>query len=156
MACKSKASFSTIDIKASKFPLLSTGNKAEIQVKPSYGLNSDTIEEMLQASHDNAKEDRDTRALKEAQIEAQQIIDAIHSAIEADGSLLEQGERIEIESAIHNLETSMAEDKAPKIHELAENLNKLSGNFAARRMDLHIRSLQGESIDAVESTGEKP
>lgn len=130
---------------------LSTGSKAEIQVKPSYGLNADTIEQMLQASHEHASEDRDIRALREAQIEAQQIIDAIKAAIEADGELLEATERNAIESAMGELKSAMESEPAPKIHELADNLNKLSGNFAARRMDLHIQSLQGESIETVET-----
>ncbi len=131
-----------------------TGSKAEIQVKPSYGLSADTIEEMLQSSHDNAIEDRDLRALRESQIEAQQIIDAIHSAIEADGELLKEKEREEIANAIDSLETAISSESTQKIHARVDELNQLSGNFAARRMDLHIRSLKGESIDTVETASE--
>ena len=132
----------------------STGSKAEIQVKPSFGLSADTIEEMLQSSHDNAIEDRDLRALRESQIEAQQIIDAIDSAIEADGNLLQAKEREEIAKAIDSLKAAISNENAQKIHERVDELNRISGNFAARRMDLHIRSLKGESIDTVEAASE--
>ncbi|MCG8415733.1 MAG: Fe-S protein assembly chaperone HscA [Pseudomonadales bacterium] len=132
---------------------LSTGSKSEIQIKPSYGLDADTIEQMLQASHEHASEDRDIRALREAQIEAQQIIDAIYAAIDADGELLEESEKASIEAAIAELRGAMQESKPIRIQELSEELNRLSGDFAARRMDLHIRSLQGESIDSVEPIG---
>jgi hypothetical protein len=38
-----------------------------------------------------------------------------------------------------------------QIHELTEELNRLSSQFASRRMDLHIgEALRGESIDEVE------
>lgn len=133
---------------------LSTGSKSEIQIKPSYGLDADTIERMLQASHEHASEDRDIRALREAQIEAQQIIDAIYAAIEVDGSLLEAAEKESIETAIADLQKAMEQSKPVRIQELSEELNRVSGDFAARRMDLHIRSLQGESIDSVEPVGE--
>ncbi len=132
---------------------LSTGSKSEIQIKPSYGLDAGTIEQMLQASHEHASEDRDIRALREAQVEAQQIIDAIYAAIDADGELLEESEKATIEAAIAELQTAMQESKPIRIQELSEELNRLSGDFAARRMDLHIRSLQGESIDSVEPIG---
>lgn len=129
---------------------LSTGKKSEIQIKPSFGLNSDAIEQMLQTSHENAEADRDARMLREARLEGQQIIDAINSALQVDGELLEQGEKREIEAAIESLRHSMETERPQLIHEQVEKLNRVSGEFAARRMDLHIRSLRGESIDAVE------
>lgn len=129
---------------------LSTGKRSEIQIKPSFGLDSNAIEEMLQASHEHATSDRDARMLREAQLEGQQIIDAINSAIQVDGELLEEGEKENIEAAIAKLKQSMDGERVNLIHEQVEYLNRVSSDFAARRMDLHIRSLRGESINAVE------
>ena len=130
---------------------LSTGTKAEIQVKPSYGLNADAIEEMLKTSHENAKADMEVRALREAQIEARQLIDAINSAKEIDGQLLEPSEVTQIDDAIANLVNLMEAGTSVQIHESTEELNRISSLFAARRMDLHIgAALKGESIDKVE------
>lgn len=132
---------------------LSTGKKSEIQVKPSYGLESSVIGEMLQASQDNAQADMEVRAIKEAQLEARQLIDAIYNAREVDGALLTEEESDRIAGVISNLETAMNEAGSNQIHALTEELNRVSGNFAARRMDLHIgEALLGESIDEVEQS----
>ncbi|NKB32255.1 MAG: Fe-S protein assembly chaperone HscA [Pseudomonadales bacterium] len=130
---------------------LSTAKTAEIQVKPSYGLDADAIEQMLQASHDNAKADMEVRALREAQIEAQQLIDAISSAKAVDGNLLSGDESLQIDAAIAQLQALFEEGTSAQIHELTEEINRVSSGFAARRMDLHIgEALKGETIDEVE------
>ena len=63
---------------------LSTQQKAEIQVKPSFGLNADVIEDILESSYENAESDMEIRSLKEAQVEAKQLGDSINSALESD------------------------------------------------------------------------
>jgi molecular chaperone HscA len=130
---------------------LSTGKLAEIQVKPSYGLDADSIEQMLSSSHENAKADMEIRALREAQIEATQLIDAIGAAQSKDGQLLDDNEAARIDEVVAQLRLLMERGSSVQIHELTEELNRLSSEFAARRMDLHIgEALRGESIDEVE------
>lgn len=130
---------------------LSSGKRAEIQVKPSYGLNADAIEQMLKSSQDNAAADMETRSLKEAQVEATQLIDAIANAREVDGELLDETEAQAISEAIAQLQAALVDAGANQVRELTEQLNRVSGEFAARRMDLHIgKALKGESIDAIE------
>lgn len=130
---------------------LSTGKMAEIQVKPSFGLDARSIEQMLQASHDHAKEDMEARAIREAQLEATQLIDALDNARAVDGNLLKDAEAAAIDEAIRVLQEAMATGSSNQIHHLTEELNRVSGEFAARRMDLHIgKALRGASIDAVE------
>ena len=130
---------------------LSTGVKAEIQVKPSYGLESSVIEDMLQDSHSNAQLDMETRSIKEAQLDARQLLDAIESALRADGDLLSEAEADKLALSIKELEAIMTSGNSVQIHEATEALNQLSSDFAAKRMDLHIsNALRGESIDEVE------
>ncbi len=130
---------------------MSTGKTAEIQVKPSYGLKSGAIEQMLESSHANAKADMKIRALKEAQIEAIQLIDAITNAIAKDGNLLSAAERQNLENSVNALGDAVSSENSQRIHEKTAQLNKLSGDFAAKRMDLHIsKALKGESIDVVD------
>lgn len=132
---------------------LSTGIKSEIQVKPSYGLNATAIEEMLKSSHDHAHSDMQYRALKEAQLEATQLIDAIRNAWNVDGNLLESDEKDAIEKVIATLISAIEGDNSNLIHSLTEDLNRISSEFANRRMDLRIgEALRGESIDEVESS----
>ena len=130
---------------------LSTGKMAEIQVKPSFGLDADSIEQMLSSSHENAKADMEIRALREAQIEATQLIDAIGAAKSKDGQLLDEQEAARIEEVIAQLQLLMQRGSSVQIHELTEKLNRLSSEFAARRMDLHLgAALRGESINEIE------
>ncbi|MBT6057589.1 MAG: Fe-S protein assembly chaperone HscA, partial [Gammaproteobacteria bacterium] len=90
------------------------------------------------------------RSVKEAQLEATQLIDAIANARSSDGEILNTEELLLIEKAVETLELAMKDSSANKIRELTEDLNRISGDFASRRMDLHIgRALKGESIDEV-------
>lgn len=128
-----------------------TGAKAEIQVKPSYGLEAAAIESMLQASQTHAREDMALRSLQEAKVDALQLIDAIAGAVVADPELLEEGEEARINAAVAALVAALDTGSSAEVSELTQALNSVSGDFAARRMDLHIgRALQGESIDKVE------
>lgn len=130
---------------------LSTGKKAEIQVKPSYGLESSVIEGMLQDSHSNAKLDMETRSIKEARLDATQLLDAIANALRADGELLSEAEADKLAESIRALESIMTDGSSIQIHAATEELNQVSSEFAAKRMDLHIaNALRGESIDQVE------
>jgi len=130
---------------------LSTGKKAEIQVKPSYGLESSIIENMLQDSHSNAQLDMETRSIKEAQLDATQLLDAIASALRVDGALLSEAEADRLAVSIRDLEATMVSGSSIEIHAATEELNQVSSDFAAKRMDLHIaNALRGESIDEVE------
>ena len=130
---------------------LSTGKKAEIQVKPSYGLKSSVIEEMLQDSQSHAKIDMEARSIKEAQLEATQLLDSIANALLVDGNLLSREEADSLAESIKALENTMTSGGSVQIHAATEELNQASSDFAAKRMDLHIaNALRGESIDAVE------
>ena len=129
---------------------VSTGTTAEIQVKPSYGLSSHAIEEMLKASQEHANEDMQARALHEARIEAEQILDALAGALQADGDLLTEDEAEIIANASRKLESAVQGQDSREIHELTEKLNAETAEFAARRMDKEIaRALRGETISSI-------
>jgi molecular chaperone HscA len=132
---------------------LSTNSKAEIQIKPSYGLNAEAIEQMLESSRDNATADMESRSIKEAQLEATQLIDALASASKADGDLLNKEEATRIDAAVARLQSALSDGSSNQIHALCEELNHVSGDFAARRMDLHIgNALRGHLIDAADNS----
>ncbi len=129
----------------------STGRRAEVQVKPSYGLDLDQIEKMLKDSHEHAGADMAARALREARLEATRLLEATAAALAADGELLETGERAAIDRAMHALRQVMAETDAALIGERAEQLNRAGEDFAARRMNMAAgAALRGESIDAID------
>ncbi|WP_199611142.1 Fe-S protein assembly chaperone HscA [Flocculibacter collagenilyticus] len=129
----------------------SSGVEASVQVKPSYGLNDEQIATMLKASMANAKEDISARMLREQQVEADRVIEALHSALLKDGKqLLTEDEFKVIQAAIVELaQLRQSEDKAA-IEKQIEQVDKLSQAFAARRMDNSIKAaLTGHSVDDI-------
>ena len=55
------------------------------------------------------------------------------------------------DDVVVELQLLVEQGTSVQIHELTEELNRLSSEFASRRMDLHIgEALRGESIDEVE------
>ncbi|NBN93395.1 MAG: Fe-S protein assembly chaperone HscA, partial [Betaproteobacteria bacterium] len=66
----------------------STGVSAQVAVKPSYGLSDDDIARMLRDSFDHARDDLDARALAEAQVDADRLLDAVRAALAADAEAL--------------------------------------------------------------------
>lgn len=130
---------------------LSTQQKAEIQVKPSFGLNADAIEDILESSYENAESDMEIRSLKEAQVEAKQLVDSINSALESDRELLGVEQLSVLNSAMTHLSALLDAGTSVEIRSATEELNRLSNEFAARRMDLHIgKALKGKIIDKMQ------
>ena len=129
----------------------STGVHAEIQVKPSYGLEDNEIATMLKASMDNAQEDMQVRMLKEQQVEAARVQENLQGALDADGlALLDASEIQVIAAGIERLnELAKGTDK-DVIKAAIEQLDKLSETFAQKRMDQSIKSaFSGQSVDRI-------
>jgi len=129
----------------------STGVQAEIQVKPSYGLEDSEIANMLKASMDNAQEDMQARMLKEQQVEAARVQENLQGALDSDGlALLDTSEIQAIKAGLTKLnELAKGTDK-DEIKAAIEKLDKLSENFAQKRMDQSIKSaFSGQSVDRI-------
>ena len=129
----------------------STGVQAEIQVKPSYGLEDSEIANMLKASMDNAQEDMQARMLKEQQVEAARVQENLQGALDSDGlALLDTSEIQAITTGLNKLnELAKGTDK-DEIKAAIERLDKLSENFAQKRMDQSIKSaFSGQSVDRI-------
>jgi len=133
----------------------SSGVEASIEVKPSYGLDDDTITQMLKDSYSHAKEDMQTRALREQQIEAERVIEALATALESDGKeLLTDAEYGQLQGGIEALRKVHNEGTDRDIAAEIERVGKLSEDFAARRMDASIKqALAGHSLDEIDTSG---
>ncbi len=117
----------------------STGVVAEIIVKPSYGLTEDEITNMLKSSFGLAEQDKQSRALREAIVDADRLIEAINAAILQDSHLLTADELTAIEAELASLKNTCASNDKDKIVSSVEALNHASENFAARRMDESVK-----------------
>ncbi|QUM75409.1 Fe-S protein assembly chaperone HscA [Moritella sp. 24] len=129
----------------------SSGVSASIQVKPSYGLSDNEVANMLKDSMTYAKEDVTARMLAEQQLEADRVMESLIVALQQDGkALLSDAEQNVIETAIQTLYQIRQGDDRDAIEKEIETVDKLTQDFAARRMDQSIRkALQGQSVDKV-------
>ena len=128
----------------------SSGAEASVAVKPSYGLQDADIERMLRDSFEHAKDDVHVRALAEARVEAQRLLQATRSALAADKALLSAQELERIEEVMRELEARLAGADHRAIKQAADALGKATDEFAARRMDEGIkRALAGKRIGSL-------
>jgi molecular chaperone HscA len=127
-----------------------TGVEASIVVKPSYGLSDDEIARMLQESFTNAAPDMVARAMAEARVEAERIVDATEGALRSDGDLLNDAERAPIEQALAAVRRLAGQDDHRALVDAVSALNAASEEFAGRRMNRGVgRALTGRSVDAL-------
>ncbi|MDS4053754.1 Fe-S protein assembly chaperone HscA [Accumulibacter sp.] len=118
---------------------LGSGVETGVVVKPSYGLSDDEIAAMLKDSLAHVKDDAQLRALQEARVEAERLIEAVRSALAADGDLLAADERSRIERGLLGLHNAAAGENRRQLVVAMDDLEAETKEFAARRMDRSIR-----------------
>lgn len=128
----------------------STGVQANIQVKPSYGLTDDQVAQMISGSMQYARQDMQQRLLREQQVEAERVLEAVSAALATDAALLNEHELATIREALRQLAEVKQQGDTAAIKAAIEHTNQLTDDFAARRMDKSIRlALQGHKVDEV-------
>lgn len=126
---------------------LSTGVQASIEVKPSYGLDSNQIKTMLESSFQLADEDKENRALAEVKVEAMQMQEMVERALQQDQNILDEPEIKKINKALDQLKKSLKNNDRNLIHEQIDQLNNATQYFAQLRMDQSIKNaLTGRDI----------
>ena len=128
----------------------STGHETRIEVKPSYGLTDDEVAAMLKDGFSHATDDAFRRALREAQVEAQRLIEAVQSALAGDADLLSSLELAHVNACMAKLQAVMMGDDRRAIDDAMDALNKGTAEFAARRMNQSVqRALAGKNVDQI-------
>jgi len=126
---------------------LSTGVQASIEVKPSYGLDSNQIKKMLESSFQLADEDKENRALAEVKVEAMQMREMVERALQQDQNILDEPEIKKINKALDQLRESLKNNDRNLIQEQIDQLNNATQYFAQLRMDQSIKNaLTGRDI----------
>ena len=129
-----------------------TGEKQVVNVKPSYGLPPEQMEQMLRDSMEHAKKDIMERLLVESRVDAGRVMFELESAMGQDGDLLSEAERKQIERQVNVLKNAVDGDDRDYIDVESQELSRLTQAFAERRMDKAIMSaLKGAHIDNVET-----
>ena len=123
--------------------------KSSIEVKPSYGLSDSEIESMLKDSMSHTEDDMESRRLREEQVEADRVLEALRAALAADGdSLLDSEERHAIESAAEALAGVRNGTDYRAIKQAIKTVEQASAGYVERRMNSSIReAMAGHSVD---------
>jgi molecular chaperone HscA len=130
----------------------SEGVRASVEVKPSYGLSDAEIEGMLRESLEHADEDVAARRLREQQVEAQRVIEALQAAMAEDADeLLSADERRPIEDALQRLVDSVGGAEPARIRAAVQELESVCERYVERRMNASVRkAMAGHKIEDFE------
>ncbi|RZU41057.1 Fe-S protein assembly chaperone HscA [Edaphobacter modestus] len=136
-----------------------SGKEAEVEVKPTYGLTDEQVEEMILSSFDNAEEDIHARQVIEAKNEAETILAAVEKGRKHEAWQQLTSDEIEKINAEENeLKASVMGGDYKLIRTAIERLDKATRRFAELMMDSAVTgALGGKTMAAAgESIGEGP
>ncbi|GFZ63978.1 chaperone protein HscA [Pseudomonas amygdali pv. eriobotryae] len=131
---------------------MGSGIESSIQVKPSYGLTDDEVTRMLKDSFEYAGDDKVARVLREHQVDAERLLEAVQGALEADGErLLDEEERLVINLQMNELRELMQGTDGYAIEQQTKRLSQVTDAFAARRLDSTVKAaLAGRNLNEIE------
>ena len=128
-----------------------SGVEASIDIKPSYGLSDADITRMLQDGFASAQVDLKARALREEQVSAQRLLDAVRTAVTSDGYLLNDAERTAVDQAMTTLQGILSsEEDSDVLRRAVDHAAKATDDFAQKRMNASIqKALTGKSVSEI-------
>lgn len=127
-----------------------SGVEAAVTVRPSYGLGDEEVARMLKDGFAHAEQDMAERGLREARVDAGRMVLATRSALAADGSLLDDDERMAIDALVERAALAAKGTDRAAIEAATEALAAGTEAFAAARMNEGIRrALAGKSLDQI-------
>ncbi|MFW1925507.1 Fe-S protein assembly chaperone HscA [Acinetobacter ursingii] len=125
-----------------------SGVKAEIDIKPSYGLSDTDTERLLIEGFQHAEEDKLLRHLQEAKVEAQRELEALEQALKVDATLLFEQQLTALNAAKDHLYVQLNANDIQAIEQAVQALKVYSDEFAALRMNRHIdHALKGTKLN---------
>ncbi len=125
-----------------------TGKEQSVEVKPSYGLSEEQVEAMIKESFDKAEEDMRERQVREARVEADNILLAIEKAQKNDAwHALSASEQEAIENAKRDLLNTYNGADHHAISDKIEALNRVTQALAENMMNTAVQgALKGTKI----------
>ena len=116
-----------------------TGKAASIEVRPTYGLSEDQVEQMVEDSFTHAEADVEARLLIETRTEADTVINHVERALRQAGRLASDDERASIETALATLRAARPGTDRDEIRERTIALNQATAPLADRMMEAAIK-----------------
>ncbi len=127
-----------------------SGVEASVVIKPSYGLSDDQVAGMLREGFTTAAADMKDRALREARVDAERLLEATRTALAADGDLLTPEQRTEIDRLMAEIGQRCDRGELEVLEAATKALANDTEAFAAERMNRGIRqALAGRQIDQI-------
>jgi len=125
-----------------------SGKEQSVEVKPSYGLTDTQVEAMIKESFEKAEADFAARQVREAQVEADTILNALKKAkVNEAWFNLTEAERLKIDKAHNELLTVYHSGTHTQIREAIERLDGVSRKLAENLMNTAVRAaLKGTKI----------
>jgi molecular chaperone DnaK len=126
-----------------------SGQQAQIEVKPTYGLTDEQVESMILESYDHAEEDFAKRLLIEARNEAENILAAVDRAPQNPAWLqLTVDERATVGAVREKLIEAKNGTDVTAISAAMTELDKATRHFAEMMMDAAVTTaIRGKSMD---------
>jgi molecular chaperone HscA len=126
-----------------------SGAQAHIEVRPSYGLTDNEIESMLRTSMDHSQADMEARRLREQQVEADRVLEALHAALRQDAEqFLDAEERRAIDRAAEAVAQARAGNDYRAIKQAIEGLEAVSAVYVERRMNANVqKAMTGHAVE---------
>ena len=133
---------------------VTTGTEQSVEVRPSYGLDDEQVEEMLLAAFDHGEDDFERRRLADARVEASRILLATQKALEADADLLDESEGAKVEAAVIALDEAIqSSQKASTVQFAIDEVDAVTHEWAGRRMNRAVQSaIGGTRVGELEAT----
>jgi molecular chaperone HscA len=136
-----------------------TGIEQSVEVKPSYGISDDEIEDMLIDALENGEEDLEARRLVDVRVEAERVLLATEKSLATDQDLLDPAEEAAILDATAALRRAIgkgpdgiaaAATKASAVQVYLGALDDATKSWAGRRMNKAIAgALAGQGVEVV-------
>ena len=136
-----------------------SGQQAQVEVKPTYGLTDEQVESMILESFDHAEDDINARQVIEAKNEANTILEAVQKAEKQPvWQKLTSVEHEEIEAAAAEVRASLGNEDYRVIRKSIEQLDQKTRRLAELMMDSAVGgALGGKTMQAAgETLGEGP
>jgi Fe-S protein assembly chaperone HscA len=129
-----------------------SGKQAEIEVKPSYGLTDEYVENHLMESFDYAEQDFRERQVIEARNEAETVLAALEKARGSDAwQALTEDERKNIKVLERNLQQVKSGDDYQAIRRTITALDEGTRRLAELMMDAAVSSaLKGKTMESAD------
>lgn len=127
---------------------LRSGVKQEVEVKPTYGLTDDQVEQMLIDSIENARDDVNKRMLIEARTEGEQMVYTVERFLEKNTDQVSEQEKIDTLNLVQTLKDALGSGDKDLILKSVEELNEFTRPFAERLMNTAISTaMKGKAIE---------